>query len=438
MKAKKWMDYVTGPVGIMVLLVLILAERIYVMCTLGIDYNIANDDMSYIAAAFRFLETGALTDSAYYPNALSMPGMAWVISALLTVFGTEAPFWIAIKLLWGIMGTCTAYVTYKTVTMFAPKWCGLIAAGCYLAPNIAWMDNLVMTETPYFLCLTLTIYLTFVMENTNSKKVFAEYCVAFMAGFLLRPTIVVMPAFSLAYLFLRKVDPALLFKRMVIGIVVLMIFLVPWTIRNYIHFDHFVPLTAGNGNPMQEGTYQGFGYPADETLDYETNVELKWREENAAYLDEEGNVLDPAMEQFLNNKRLAIKAEYRMKVWWETNPVSMLLSYLIIKPGIMLIKTFYWQEILFTPALLLDGLRALNFFLCCATFLLAWKRKELWWELGFLAVVYWFYIYAIAMTYSFSRYGETLMSMRYVIGAIGIYFLWDEWQKRKQKQKNAP
>ena len=433
MKTEKMKGFAANHMGIVLLLAAILAERICAMCILGIDYNIANDDMSYIAAAFRMLETGGLTNTAYDPSALSMPGMAWIISVMLSVFGTEALFWIATKLLWGILGTCTAYVTYKTVTLLAPKWCGLLAACCFLAPNVAWMDNLIMTETPYFLCLTLTIYLTLLMERTDSKKVFAGYCAAFMIGFLFRPTIVVMPVFSLGYLFLRKVDSQLLLKRMLIGIMILLVFLVPWTIRNYIHFDHFVPLTAGNGNPMQEGTYQGFGYPSDEELDYETNVETVWREENAEYLDEEGNPLDPAMEEFLNNKRLAIKADYRMSVWWETDPMSMLLSYLIIKPGIMLVKTFYWTQLFGVPSVVLDVLRVLNFFLCCVTFVLAWKRKELRWELGFLAAVYWFYIYAISVTYSFSRYGETLMSMRYVIGAVGIYFLWQEYHKQKMK-----
>ena len=111
----------------------------------------------------------------------------------------------------------------------------------------------------------------------------------------------------------------------------------------------------------------------------------------------------------------------------------MLISYLIIKPGIMLVKTFYWVELFGMPELVLDALRAANFFLCCVTVLLALKRKELRWELGFLTAVYWLYIYMIAMTYSFSRYGETLMSMRYIIGAVGLYFIAEEWNKRKKK-----
>ena len=52
-----------------------------------------------------------------------------------------------------------------------------------------------------------------------------------------------------------------------------MIFVVPWTIRNYALYDAFIPLTYGVGNPMLRGTYQGANHPLDEELDYVTNVD---------------------------------------------------------------------------------------------------------------------------------------------------------------------
>ena len=110
----------------------------------------------------------------------------------------------------------------------------------------------------------------------------------------------------------------------------------------------------------------------------------------------------------------------------------MLLSYLVIKPGIMLIKTFYWKEVLATPELLLDVLRSVNFFLCCGAVLLSFKQKRLRMEMGFLCVVYWFYIYLFSMTYSFSRYGETLMSLRYIIMSFGLMMLYQQWKNRKE------
>ena len=432
MKGCRWNLFRKTDPYLLLLLGLIVLERIVVLCQLGVDYNLANDDMGYIGSGIRLVTDGIVGIYSGYPSAMIMPGMPWLLALMTMLFGTETAYWLAVKLLWIAMGTATAYVVYRGALLLTEqRWCGLIAAATFLAPNIAWMDNVVLTETPYFLCLTLTIYLTLLMERTDSKGVFAGYCVAYMCGVLLRPTIVVMPVFSLAYLFLRNVDRKLLLRRMISGIVILLLLLVPWTARNYHHFDALVPLTYGSGNPMLLGTYQGFGYPLDEELDYETNVEAVFREEYADYLNEDGQAVDPVQQQYLTLEKDGVKADYRMQVWWEENPLSMILSYLIIKPGAMLVKTFYWAELFGVPSIVLDVLRVVNFFMCCAAVVLAWKRKELLWELGFLSFVYWFYIYAIAMTYSFSRYGETLMSIRYVMMAAGLWLFVKQLKDRK-------
>ncbi len=50
-------------------------------------------------------------------------------------------------------------------------------------------------------------------------------------------------------------------KQALISVLVLFVVLGPWWARNYIQFDKFIPLTAGAGNPLLLGTYQGEGYP---------------------------------------------------------------------------------------------------------------------------------------------------------------------------------
>lgn len=426
MKASFWKEQ--GPVAAM--LALIVLERIVVMCMLGTDYNIANDDIGYIGSGIRFLSEGIIGIYSDEPSAMIMPGMTWLLAAMTWLFGQGEAYWLAVKLLWIAMGTCTAWVTYVGVRMFAPRWCGLLALVAFLVPNVAWMDNIILTETPYFLCFTLTVVLTLMMGRSNSKGVFAGYCVAYMAGVLLRPTLVVMPVFSLAYLFLLGVDRKLLLRRMITGIVILLLFMLPWSARNYALFDHFVPLTYGTGNPMLLGSYQGFGYPED-SPELDAAVEAEFRETYAEYLDEDGNVKDSVMTQFLTLQKDGIKADLRMEQWWDTHPLQMLVSYLGVKPGIIVFKSFYWEELFGVPELAIDLLRGVNFLLCCLCVVLALKRKQLRMELGFLTVVYWLYVFMIGLTFAFSRYGETLMSIRYILGAVGIWMLLDEIKQRK-------
>ena len=52
----------------------------------------------------------------------------------------------------------------------------------------------------------------------------------------------------------------------------LLVFVIPWSVRNYRIFHQFIPITNGAANPTLLGTYQGATAPADDELDYETNV----------------------------------------------------------------------------------------------------------------------------------------------------------------------
>ena len=416
------------------LLLAVFAERIAVQCTLGLDYNLANDDMGYIGSGIRLATTGVLGIYSDQPSAMIMPGMPVLLSVMTRVFGTETAYWLSVKLLWAVMGTCTAALVYRSVSLFAPKWCALVSSAAFLSPNVAWMDNLIMTETPYFLMFTWGVYCALQMGRSDERKYFVGYSLAIVLGLSLRPTIIALPVFTWLYLLAKRKPLGRLVKRGIVLVLAMLVLVSPWTVRNAHQFGEFVPLTYGAGNPLLLGTYQGYGYPDDADLDLETNVEQVWRETYAEYLDEEGQVIDPRQEQRLTLEKDRIHAEYRMEVWWETNPLSMVLSYLIIKPAAMVVKAFYWVELFGVPRLAIEAVRLVDFALCCAAVVLALRRKELREELGFLALTYWGFIYAIALTYSFSRYGETLMCLRYIMVGLGLHLLWKNNRERKAEQ----
>lgn len=419
----------------LLLLLVIFAERIAVLCTLGLDYNLANDDMGYIGSGIRLATTGVLGIYSDQPSAMIMPGMPALLAVMTTVFGTETAYWLSVKLLWGLMGTCTAWVVYKSVKLFTPTWCALVAMAAFLSPNVAWMDNLIMTETPYFLMFTCGVYYTLQMGRSDEQKYLLGFILSIVLGLSLRPTIIALPVFSWLYLWLLKKKPFLqLVKRGILLLLAMLVLIAPWTARNNGQFGEFVPLTYGAGNPLLLGTYQGYGYPDDAELDLETNVEQVWRETYADELDDSGKVLDPRQEQRLTLEKDRIHAEYRMEVWWDTNPLSMVLSYLLIKPAAMVIKAFYWVELFGVPRWAIEAVRLGDFVLCCAAVILALRRREHRAELGFLAITYWGFIYAMSMAYSFSRYGETIMCLRYIMVGIGLSLLCKTYREKKKNK----
>ena len=66
---------------------LLFAERVAVMLSLGVDYNLANDDMGYFNSGIVFANTGTVSIYSPYPSAMVMPGMAVLLGFLSAIFG---------------------------------------------------------------------------------------------------------------------------------------------------------------------------------------------------------------------------------------------------------------------------------------------------------------------------------------------------------------
>lgn len=405
-------------------MLIIFAERLLALYQLGIYGTVGSDDMSYIKSGIRFIETGVISMHNEYPSAQIMPGMTVFIGIMSVFFGEGAGLWLSIKLVWFVLGALSAYYTYKAVCLFAPQWCGLAAAAWYLAPNAAWMDNMILTETPFICFSTASIYYTFMMGRSKAPRYFWCCAAAFFLAFMLKANYGIYPLFAAIYLLLVKYDFKLLLKQGLVLGGLMLVFLVPWTIRNYIQFHAFIPLTYGAGNPELKGTYQGYGYPADEDLDYEVNVDQVVREKYADCYGPDGEVL-PQYERYVSLQADGIKADYRKQVWWETAPRSMLVSYLVIKPWNMMynLNLFYWQEVFKCPYMVLHDLRNWNLLICGVGVALAFILKKRRAEMFGLALMYLANIYIYAMTLSYERYAESLMPMRYIAFGIGLYLL---------------
>ena len=91
------------------LLLLIFAERIYVLCELGPMYCSGADDINYVPSGIFFADTGILAyDNIPVQSALIMPGMPLVIGFVSLIFGDGVALWASLKVLWSLFGTLTA------------------------------------------------------------------------------------------------------------------------------------------------------------------------------------------------------------------------------------------------------------------------------------------------------------------------------------------
>lgn len=447
-KSDRWVYFALAGI-----LILILAERIAAFFELGADYYSHSDDFAYLQGGIYFAETGRISTfgASEEFSAMIMPGMPVLLGIVSKIFGQGIEYLVALKCLWIAMGVATAYAACITVWTFAPRYCGLFAAACFLIPNMAWINNLILTETPYMLLMILCIYYTFRMGESRERKYFTGYTVCFMLALMFRANILSMPVFTAIYLaIVRKKQKKFSLKRIAAFACAFLCFVIPWTIRNYIRFDAFVPITYGSGNPLLLGTYQGENYPEDDELDYSANVDKVMLDEYERFYTEEelervretgeyhitSGLKNPHSAQYLVLEADGIKARYRMKEWFRSDPGAFLKSYLYIKPRWMLNWSWAWEEVLNTPYTVLHFISQINFILCGITVLLSLLMKKCRKPVLFLSLVYFANVYIYATAFVSDRYASTIMVMRYIMMGFFVYLSAEAVRKLVRRNRN--
>jgi len=405
---------------VLIVMALLFLVRFCLIYETGIISGLESDDLSYVKSGIHFANTGVITMHDEYKSAQIMPGMTVLIGLVSLLFGEGKLLWLVLKLLWITMGTLSAWYIYKCVTLFTPKWCGIVAILPLFRPDYIWMDNVLLTETPFLLALMMMVYYTFKMgkEKTGYKN-FVCCMLAYFFGLMLKANIALYPLFALVYLLIVKYDRKILWKQVVILACAVLCFVIPWSIRNYKQYHAFIPLTYGAGNPTLLGTYQGRGYPPDEFLDYETNVDAVWKEKYAEFFMEDGSI-DPEYSRYVSLQKDSIKASYRQKAWLAMDPTGFIYSHLVLKPLRMANSIFYWRTAYNIDAKLLEQLPYQEIAACIFIAVAALVIKKYRAPIFYVLALYIGNIYIYAMTFAFDRYNASLVYLRYIAIGIGL------------------
>lgn len=370
---------------ILAVLIISLILHILALKELGFNYSLNSDDADYIKSGIVFLQTGKITMHDVL-SAQIMPGMTFLIAFMALIFGVGSKLIISLKILWLVMGLLTIYIVYKTIKLYSNQYIAAISCLFFLAADYIWMDNLILTETPYILLFSLLIYHTLKLSIKTNKKDYVLIVIYYILAVFIRPTIGIFPIFLFAFLILKKYNFKLLIRQCIIAGIILLLCLIPWTYRNYKIFNHFIPLTYGTGNPLLLGTYQGSGYPTDEELDYVKNVDEKMPAEMKYYL-QNPNKKD-YMTKYYSLEYDGLKAKYRMHEWWNKDKISMLKSYLIYKPLQNFDNYFYWDTIMGISGNQLNVVRKVEIILFVISSILIFINKKRIKEWLFLILTY--------------------------------------------------
>lgn len=419
--------------GITIVLFISIVLHFLVFFQLGASYNLNSDDLSYVDSGIVFANTGEFVFRGCH-SAQTMPGMTYIISLFSLIFGESTNLWITLKIFWFIMGWGSIIGVYKIVKLFSSQKFAVLAASLFLVIDFVWMDNLILTETPFILAFIFLIYNTFKLAREKSNINYIGIVFWYMFAVLLRPEIAPYPVFMVVYLLFKKYDWRLLLKQGVIAAFVVALFFIPWTIRNYNLYHKLIPLTYGVGNPLLLGTYQGWGYPEDDENAYYNYTNKNMNDEMKSYIYKtvDKDNYSAELASYYSLEHDALIAKYRMGIWFEENPTKMLASYFVWKPFQLVRNTFYWNEVLNikrTWILFFRNIEILIFAICTLiVFIEKTYRKELY----FILFNYLFQVAVKSYTFAFDRYGQALIFFRFIIIGIGIAIIFKYfkiWEK---------
>jgi len=270
-------------------------------------------------------------------------------------------------------------------------------------------DNLFLTETPFTTSLLLMVYYSIRLANDRKWSTFFLLMLFYFLALFFKATIALYPIVLLVYFILKKYPLKVALKQLGVATILLLLVLGPWWARNYIHYEQFIPLTGGGGNPLLLGSYQGDGYkygdPYQETIDRIANDESL-----------PNNVLYRMQAQ-------QEVAKERLSYWWNDDPSSFIKSFVLTKTEIQWDSQFYWIEVYSVSSQFMNEIHLII------------VQMALWSLIGLIFIRKWIKEYILiigivlyntilnSINFAFDRYNQPMMFVLFILIATSIYLI---------------
>jgi 4-amino-4-deoxy-L-arabinose transferase-like glycosyltransferase len=212
------------------------------------------DQVSYDALARSLLDgRGYSFTEKWYPfTPANTPTAHWSFLYPLYLAGVYAltgyhP--LAARLLQGaIGGALLSWLVYKIGRRVANEETGLVAAGLaavygyFIYYNVA-----LMTETFFMMLVLLTLYLALELKENPTLIRWVGLGLSLGLAILLRQTVILFVPFLLFWLYLELRTRGIRWWNFALPIVIIVLFVTPWTLRNYRVYHEFLLLNSNAG-----------------------------------------------------------------------------------------------------------------------------------------------------------------------------------------------
>lgn len=163
----------------------------------------------------------------------------------------------------------TIIILYKFVELNFCRIVGLISVSLYgLIPEFIYATYSIGTTQLYHLLIILTFYL--ITKEKFDLYFYFKLGILLLSLSYLRFDSILFIIF-IAFYFLYKYND----KKIFLSVLIVIIGLIPWQIRNYTNFQEYVPLSTNTGlNLFRGNNYEGIGnWHNSETIDFISNYD---------------------------------------------------------------------------------------------------------------------------------------------------------------------
>jgi 4-amino-4-deoxy-L-arabinose transferase-like glycosyltransferase len=198
---------------------------------------------------YRDIALRLLTDLDYGRDLDRPPLYPHFLFANYFLFGSKSLLYSTVRFFQAILDSLTCVTIALTGKSLYNKNVGLFAGlGSALYPFFVIFTGEIMTETLFlFLFSSFTLFLLYLLD-TSQKRYAVLSGMSLGLAILCRPTVVIIPPILIVWFLLWS--PGTLFtrvKQVILTIACMVLVIAPWTLRNYLVLDKFIPVSTTGG-----------------------------------------------------------------------------------------------------------------------------------------------------------------------------------------------
>lgn len=257
---------------LLAILSLALALRVVTAVWLGdtmevVDAGGTHDQVSYDMLAYR-LATGhgftfpepwypwvpPNTETSYYSGTMVLH-----LAIIYKLFGYHP---LVARLFYAVLGTIVVFLVYKLGRRLFGETAGLLAGACAaIYSYLILYSATLLTETPFIFFLLLALNAAYETAETGSRRWLMMLGVSLAGTILFRMGVFpFVPVLLLwAYFTSRCSSHPLRVWHLLMPIAIIVIAILPWTIRNYLLFDRFMLLESQFGHVLWNSNHPDQG-----------------------------------------------------------------------------------------------------------------------------------------------------------------------------------